>query len=180
MDGQSLEDYLQQFVAGVSYLDGTLVRPRWQEEPPNLPAFDDVPCWCAVGIVRRRPIGVYAAVVHYGDNDGYSDMQRHEDLDVLCSFYGAGADEFATNLHNGLMLWQNTSILRMSGLAFVEIGEGVRAPELIKEKWLNRIDKWLMLRRVVQRYYPVLNILSIQGTVNAETYQTSWQGTLPP
>ena len=147
LEGQSLEDYLQQYVAGVSYLDGTLVRPRWQEEPPNLPDFGVD--WCAVGIVNHRPIGLYAAVVHHGDGDGHDEMQRHEDLDVLASFYGPNADSYATNLHNGLMIWQNVSVLRLVGMAFVDISDHTRAPELIKSRCWERIDKTLTLRRTL-------------------------------
>jgi hypothetical protein len=59
LDGDDLEDYIQQFVAGVAGMDGTLVRPRWQPEPSNIPDFDVT--WCATGITHKRPIGQYAA-----------------------------------------------------------------------------------------------------------------------
>jgi hypothetical protein len=65
LEGQKLQDFLQQWVAGVAGLDSTLVRPRWQRVPPNIPDFD-TPCWAAVGLQRARPIGVYAWVGHNG------------------------------------------------------------------------------------------------------------------
>jgi hypothetical protein len=174
LEGPALEDYIQQFVAGVAGLDGTLVRPRYQPEPPNLPDFSVT--WCAVGIVRKRPIGVYGATIHDPVNDGHDLVQRHEDIDVLASFYGPQCDYYAANLHSGLMIWQNKSALAAVGMAFVEIGEGTRAPEFIKNQWLDRIDKPLWLRRIIQRVYPVLNILEAAGTVTADpgTYTASF------
>jgi hypothetical protein len=165
-NGDDFENYLQQFVAGISGLDGTLVRPRWQPEPPNIPSFDTT--WVAVGITRRQPIGPYAAVIHNGAGNGQDLMQRHEDIVLEASFYGPNADQYASNLHSGLMIWQNKASLRLAGLAFTEITESIRVPELIKQQWVDRVDKIIYLRRIIQNVYPVLNILSVGGFVNAE------------
>jgi hypothetical protein len=181
LEGIALEDFVQQFVAGVSGLPGQNVRPRWQPEPPNIPDFGVD--WCAVGITRHRPIGTWASVTHCSAGDGYDMMQRHEDLDILCSFYGPGADDFAGNLHNGLMIWQNRSLLTLVGMAFVEISEGIRAPEFIKNRWLERTDKPLWLRRIIVRTYPVLNLLSASGAVIPDpggTYQAPFTVVPPP
>ncbi len=160
--GQPLENYLQQFVAGIAGMDGTMVRPRWQPEPANLPDWGVD--WCAVGVMRRTPIGVYAWVQHFCDNEfngpGHSEAQRHEELEVLATFYGPNCDAYCTNLQNGLMIWQNWSALRLVGLAFVEAQTPAHAPELIRERWWDRYDLTLIFRRIVRRNYPVLNILS--------------------
>jgi hypothetical protein len=163
LEGQRLEDYIQQFIAGVSGLDGTMVRPRWQPEPPNIPDYGVN--WAACGIVRHRPIGVYPAIIHHPDGDGYDEMQRHEELDILVSFYGANANEYANNLHNGLMIAQNYTVLSLVSMALVEISEGTHNPELIKERWWDRVDKPVILRRLIQRTYPVLNLLSARGVI---------------
>ena len=47
----------------------------------------------------------------------------------------------------------------------VEMTECMSNPELIKEKWLDRVDKTLFINRVLARSYPVLNILSAEGRV---------------
>lgn len=158
----SLDDYLQQMVAGVAGLDGSLVRPRWQPEPPNLP--DWATDWCATGITRRRPIGAYSAQLHDCENDtggpGHNELQRHEEFDLMCSFYGPNCDVYASNLHDGLQIWQNYAALRLSGMALVEVQETLRVPELIKQRWWDRCDKTLVLRRIIRRNYPILNVLS--------------------
>ena len=166
LEGQALEDYIQQFIVGVSGLPGPMVRQRWQPEPPNIPDFGVD--WAACGITRHRPIGPYAAIIHHGDGDGYDEMQRHETLEILVSFYGPNADDFAGNFHNGLMVWQNHSILRQVDMALVEVSEGVRVPEMIKMRWWDRVDKPLTLRREVRRSYPILNLVSAGGFVIAD------------
>lgn len=163
LEGQDLEDYIQQWVAGISGLDGTMVRPRWQPEPPNIPDWGVN--WASVGIMKHRPVGVYPAVIHHPDGDGWSELQRHEELDVLVSFYGTHASDYAVNFHNGCQIWQNFAVLRLVGMALVEVTDGTRNPELIKEKWWDRIDKPFVLRRIIRRSYPVLNLLSAEGWI---------------
>jgi hypothetical protein len=178
LEGQSLEDYIQQYCAGVSGLPPTMVRPRWQPEPPNIPDWGVN--WASVGIMKHRPIGVYAAVIHHSEGEGYDELQRHEELDVLASFYGIDADEYAGHFHSGVQIWQNFAVLRLVGMAMIEITDGVKNPELIKNKWWNRVDKAFVLRRIIVRNYPVLNLLSASGEVRAEPNIVSPFHTVPP
>ncbi|PWT77528.1 MAG: hypothetical protein C5B60_02525 [Chloroflexi bacterium] len=167
LEGQGLQDFLQQWIAAVAHLDGTLVRPRWQPEPPTLPEFD-VPCWAAAGITRQRPIGTYAWVGHKAEGDGYSELQRHEEIEVLASFYGNESDEYAGRMHSNVSVWQNIALLRLVGLAFVDCGEAVWAPELVKQKWFMRVDKRLTFRRIVWRRYPILTVLEAPGIIHSD------------
>jgi hypothetical protein len=178
LEGQSLEDYLQQWVAAVAYLDGTMVRPRWQPEPPNIPDYGVD--WAAVGIMNRRPVGLYPWVGHHSEVDGHDEMQRHEELDVLITFTGAHADRYAGNFHHGAWIWQNRAALRLAGMALIEVEEGRSVPELIKNQWWNRIDKQFCVRRIVVRTYPVLNLLSASGAVVLEEGYTSPFTVVPP
>lgn len=173
--GQPLENYLQQWVAAVAYMDGTLVRPRWQLEPPNLPDINSD--WATLGIIETRPIGPYPAVIRHptlNDGDGADEVQRQEEFDLLVSFYGPHAGAYASNLHDGLAIWQNYSALRLAGMAFVEIGVTTRVPELIRQQWVDRADKLLTIRRFIRRFYPVLNLLSASARITAHEvpYQT--------
>ena len=121
---QTLEDFCQQFIAGIAGMPGEVVRPRWQgPDVPNLPPYGTD--WVAVGITRKRPIGIYGATIHQNPEPGTDLMQRHEEFDLLCSFYGPNADVYSSSLHDGLMIWQNKSELRLVGMAFVEMGMDV-------------------------------------------------------
>lgn len=180
LEGQGLQEFLQQWTAALLGIDGTLVRPRWQAEPvPNLPPFD-TPCWAATGISAQRQIGTYAWVAH---GDGFDEMQRWEELEVLVSLYGPDADEYAGRLHSNLMVWQNTNLLRRVRMAFVDAGEFRWVPELVKEQWLMRVDKTITLRRVIVRDYPVLNLERFQGWIHADGRYTApfdWPKERPP
>jgi hypothetical protein len=166
-------------VAAVAYLDGTLVFPRWQEPEPILP--DHETDWAAVGITRHRPLGPFAYVGHNIDPtspDGTSTLLRHEELD-LATFYGLdrAADAYAGNFHNGLMIGLNVWILRDVGMAFVEAQYGTHAPEQLKGNiWYNRVDKPLVLRRVIARRYPILNLTSAHGVINTDGPLVSAEG----
>jgi hypothetical protein len=39
------DDFLHDVIAGTTGLDPTLVRPRWQSEPPNIPTDTDCGLW---------------------------------------------------------------------------------------------------------------------------------------
>jgi hypothetical protein len=51
----------------------------------------------------------------------------------------------------------------------VGTGEIRAAPDLINEQWVRRYDMQLTFRRKITRTYPVLNILTAQGTVQTNT-----------
>lgn len=165
--GQPLEDFLQQMVAGVSGLDGEMVFPRWQADAPVLPPWGTD--WAAIGTIERRNLG-YSAVIHRGEGDGYDELQRHEEFDLLCSFYGPKSLEFITNLHDGLGIWQNYSMLRKVGVALVDVGTTRRLPEIIKNSWTERSDKMLTFRRIIIRNYPILNLLSAKAEIITGNY----------
>lgn len=167
LEGRALLTFIQAWVATLSGLDGSLVRPRWQAEPPNIP--DAGVAWAAVGVHDRRS-DAFPVVLHHPDVDGYDTLQRHQYLDVLCSFYDLGvdglADLHADQLSDGAAIAQNREVLMLNGFALVEAPpQGRSVPSLIKARWLYRVDVPVSLRRVVLRNYPVRNVLSLDGTI---------------
>ena len=181
--GVPLENFLQQWVAGVAYIEETLVRPRWQLIPPNLP--DVGADWCAVGITSTRPVGIYPAMWPWIFPDhGLVQYQRHEEFELLVTFYGPQAEIYSSNLHDGACVWQNYSVLNQVGVKLVEVHESRRIPELVKNQWLNRVDKEITFRRIIRKNYPVLTLLGVRGYVQADCacgppYQTPFT-VMPP
>jgi len=167
--GEPMEDYLQQFVAGVSGLDGTKVLQAYQAEPPNLPDLDTD--WAAMTINNSAlpDGGLYIAVVHHPEGEGSDEIQRHEEFEVRVTFYGPNSANYATNFRDGLAIWQNFSALRMGGMALVSVAMLRHVPELIKQTWVNRSDTTFTIRRFTQRFYPVLNLLSAQARVQTDS-----------
>ena len=162
---QPLENFLQQLVAGVAGLEETLVRPRWQPQPPNLP--DKALNWAASGITKWHELG-YAAVQHMSEGDGHDEMQRQEAFDLLVTFYGPLCATYASNLIDGFNIWQNRSRLKRIGLNYTGHGDVMRVPELIKNEWIDRCDVTLSWTRMIVRDYPVLNLLDAAFTLNTD------------
>ena len=165
LNDAALEDFLHDVLAGVTGLANDLVRPRWQEEPPNLPPRNVT--WAAFG-VRSVSADTFPAVTHdptAAAGQGADILSRHQELTLLASFYGPASQTNAERLRDGLLIAQNREALFLAGMALVEVGEIVSAPELVKQKWLRRWDLPVIIRREVRREYPILNLLSASGDI---------------
>ncbi|WP_414553615.1 hypothetical protein, partial [Anabaena sp. CCY 0017] len=47
--------------------------------------------WCAVGVTPRTRSQDYPAIQHNPSGDGRDRLTRHQDLEVLATFYGPNA-----------------------------------------------------------------------------------------
>ncbi len=101
------------------------------------------------------------------NKDGTSNSQRHEGLEVQCSFIGPAANDYAAIVRDGFQIQQNLEGLRSANMGFVEVGPAHSIPDLVNERWINRVEQSLYLRREIQRVYPVLTLLSALGTITA-------------
>jgi len=152
-----LDVVMQSLVTGLTGLDGTLVRPRWQPTQPRMP--DASTTWAAVGVTLITPDD-NAVITHDGAGSGRDGLVRHEDIEVLASFYGPQAGRLAGIARDGLHIPQNVEALAPLGIAFVKASVTRPVPELVNQQWVRRVDLPFHLRRIVRRTYPVLNILS--------------------
>lgn len=164
LQGQSLEDFLQEVLVGISALDPKLVRPAFQSEPPNIPADS---AWLAFRITNQSP-DTFAVEQHDPTGDGSTTLIRHEIVTLLLSFYGSAGRDLASAVSDGFQISQNREVLMQNGMALVETGDLVPVPSLVKEKWLYRTDMTLRIRRQILRSYPVLNLLSAQFDLVSE------------
>ena len=179
--GQSLDDFLQQFVAGITGIPGNLVRPRWQPEPPNAPPITHtatpgntpvVPCWAAVGVVRSSPLGFPAnteIATGAAASNGFSQQSDQEEFDLLCSFYGRLADNFAVALRAGLMVAQNRECLQLANIGLINTSGRTRVPTLTQGQWWMRVDITATFQREVRSFYPVLYYLSAPFRITTDT-----------
>ena len=172
LQGDALDDALTALVIGITGLDGSLVRPRWQPDPPNQPpaAID----WCAIGITSITPDG-NATIIHFGgrsvnDPNAFDQMQRHEELEVTASFYGPNGASNAGLLRDGLAIAQNREPLVARGMAYINTIGFMALPELVNQQWIRRQDVTLRFRRIVVRNYPVLNIRAADAAVRTDAH----------
>lgn len=166
LEGQALLDFLQAVIVGITGIDGTLVRPYAQSEPPNIP--DAGTAWCAFKIASR-PSDTFAFVKHNVDGNGSDALQRHEALHILTSFYdlgsGGAADGLCSLLRDGLQVPQNREALSFGNMALVKTGDMISVPVMVKSRWLYRVDMEVVINRQIDRVYSVLSLTSAQGTI---------------
>jgi hypothetical protein len=175
----ALDAFLQGAVVGMTGLPGPLVRPRWQETVPKQPEANVD--WCAIGIVSETP-EFSAYTKHWrgepsNPNDpagqGYDQQIRHETLEVMASFYGPNSRGNAKLFRDGISVGQNREAFVLQNMNFVSADcKVVNASELINEIWFRRVDLTFMVRREIDRTYPVLNILSAPITIESDTGHT--------
>lgn len=162
-EDKDLDYILQDLIVGISNLPPTLVRRRWQSRPPRQPEADVD--WCAFGVMSMTPDD-NPALIHHGENEGYTEEQRHLRVVTLASFYGPNSSWYAGLLRDGIEIPQNRDTLRAtSGLALVATRQIVELPELINQLWVRRADLNVEFNRQITRYWPIKNLKSAQGTI---------------
>lgn len=166
LEGQTFEDFLQAIVAGVTGLAGQFVRPRWEAEPADVPDFDVD--WAAIGVTAYRP-DTFSYEQQDPDGDGSTELKRTEEVEILLSFYGPSADTYCALFRDGIQIEQNRAVLTSAGCGHISTGDGRLAPDLVKDRWRRRMDLTWNVRRQIRRVYPVLNVLSVNGTIYTDT-----------
>ncbi|WP_287497792.1 hypothetical protein [Pandoraea sp. CB10b_02] len=156
-EDDALEDLVHDLIAGVTALPGDLVRPRWQPTVPEQP--EPSVDWCAFGVQEQKP-DAGPAIQHDGTGDGHDTYIRHQDIDVLCTFYGPRAKGYAQRLADGLAIPQNREQLQLQDMAFVGVGAIRAVPDFVNQQWVRRYDMTVTLRRKITRTYSVLNLKS--------------------
>ena len=165
LEDQALDRFLQQLVVGITGLPGTLVWPRWQSEPPNIPDYGTN--WVAIGVTDNDP-DTFAVELHSPAGNGSDTIYRNEVLEVLASFYGPNAGSYASLFREGIAVAQNREVLQLNAFGLVAVGKQRKVPELVKGRWLKRIDLPVTLRRAIEYVYPVLNLESADITVQTD------------
>lgn len=155
LEGDALLDFIQAWIVGITNIDGTLVRPRWQPEPANIPS--ETVTWIAFGITKNIP-DTFLTEVHEDTGVGYNEIHRHEVIHFLASIYGPNNDYYGGMLKDGMQVSQNREILSLNNMGLVETGDLINVNELVKEKWYLRKDLTFSIKRQIIRVYQVPSI----------------------
>ena len=162
----ALDTLLQTIIVGIVGLSGSLVRPRWQNPPPQQPAI--TVDWCAVGIIDEDSDD-YPKIMHRPAGDGSDELLRNETISVLASFYGPNCRGNAKILRDGIYVAQNRDAIRAAGFEVTLATRLVGAPELVGQQWVRRSDLSFTLQRTVSRTFNVFNILSASGQLTPDS-----------
>jgi hypothetical protein len=158
--GLSLEDFLQTVIVGLSQIPGPLVRPKWQAEPPKQP--DITVNWIGMAVeVISKDFDAYVAP----NADGVLGLTRNQDVQISLSIYGPAALETYDLIGDGFMIDQNRFALFNANIGYKDMGPARRVPDLVNERWVDRVETAVFLKREVQRTYPVPTIVSASGII---------------
>lgn len=171
LNDSTLHNVLHDWIANVTNIDNTNIRPRWQPESPNIP--DVGVDWVAFGVTSKETVGTpyvahYAASMQYPN--GYDELRSHRLLRVLVSIYGPNAESNENILRSSLFIEQNQESLKAYNMALIGTGNSTTIPEFLKEQWIYRVDLPLEIKQQIILDYPVLNLLSSQATLNNEKF----------
>jgi hypothetical protein len=172
----ALDAVLHDLVVGITGIDGSLVRPRWQPIPPIQPDFGTP--WVALGTTRIER-DTFAAIVHTHEADGEDELSRTEMAYILVSCYGPSAHNLAALICDSLQISQNRDTLRAHDASVVETSEASSVPAIQNEKWVKRVDFTITLRRRVSRVYGVRHVLTAGVDIDNEHYHTVISTTTP-
>lgn len=164
---QELEDLLQPWLVGLTGLDGSLVRPIWQEDPPARPERNI--SWMAFGFKgRKRDWSHYEKHITDPDDEtkSYDLTYRNQELEITCVCYGPTANALSDSIWSNVQIAQNREFLFRNWMSFISVDDPTPLAEKLKEKWLPRVDVRIHLRRAVSLRYSVLDLAGATVTVN--------------
>lgn len=165
----SLEDFIHTVIVGVSNYSKPLVRPKWQVAPPKQP--DISVNWIAFAIANSIP-DAYAYVAM--NDNGSTNLMRQEKLEIQLAFYGPNALENMGVFRDGFQIQQNLEAMRLASMAYNGVTTGIRGPDLVNERWVDRWEMSLFLMRQVLRVYPVLEFVGASGTIHSVINQEEY------
>jgi len=165
---EALENIFHGLIHGITGIPKTLIRPRWQPDPPNQPDFQTD--WVAFGVtVMQSDWDPY--LEHdptRASGAGTSIQEQGETLHILLSFYGPNYQANERRFRHGIHIEQNRDALIDEKIKFIELMEPVSLPALLKEKWVKRIDSKMVCRRWVSRSYPIRHFAGASGEIDTD------------
>lgn len=159
LNDDALANLFQRMAVALTGLLPTLVRPRWQAQPATQPHV--MTDWCAIGIISYDRMD-YPQIIHNSAGDGSDTLYRSEQINLLASFYGPNCVSIASALRDGLYISQNNQTLSLVGVQFRSADQIMYTPELINSQFVPRADLPMSFVRMVQRTYPVQNLLGAE------------------
>lgn len=172
-DNVALRRFFQGLIKGITGLPGPMVRPRWQANPPPMPSIDTN--WCSFGITARAP----DASAYVSPAEENARIVRHEDLEIVCSFYGPAGEGYAEILRDGMQVSQNREPLLIASMGFKSNTGLTHVPEQHNDRWYERCDITLTISRETGKVYEILCFTGAIGAIITETLTLPFEVTNP-
>lgn len=151
-------------------MPGQLVRPAYQPNPPKQPSIETD--WLAFSIDNDEP----DANPYLKPGVDKATMQRQIQTEIRVSAYGPNGLTILNHLQDGFCIAQNREQLYLAGMGYVGTTESRRVPELVNQRWYERRDMVVTIRREPRREYPILSFVDAQGTIHiTESFSIDWK-----
>lgn len=160
-EDDAFDNIMQEFVVGVTALPATLVRPRWQPVPPDQP--ESSVNWCAIGLISEDTQAGRSMITHDSVGDGADTQQINDQAEIMASFYGPNAGQYAKLFRDGSMLPQNREALTLQGLRLLRMPSKAQlAAEKVNQTTIRRFDVTFLVKRESITVWPVENLVELQ------------------
>jgi hypothetical protein len=160
LEDDALDDFIHDFIQGITNLSNNLIRPQWQLIPPNSP--DVLTNWISFGIVSKEDD--FTVSSSFDPILGLTKI-RNQFMRIQISFLGPNCNSIQGIFRDGINIEQNRAVLRANGYSIDKLSRPLNTSLLISERWGRRIDQFLTLRRVINTTYPILDLTSASATV---------------
>ena len=160
-DDTELDHIMHDLFTALASIHPTLVRPRWQNVPGNMPQINTE--WIAHGVIDKRDDLIPSQ--WFVPDEGMH-IQYSQEFDVLVSFYGDRASWLAGLTRDGLALDQNRWALTEKEIFFLSASAAKTVPVKLNERFYKKVDVTFTFRRSISRIYPVLTILSAEADIH--------------
>ncbi|WP_407412492.1 LIC_12616 family protein [Acinetobacter sp.] len=144
---QALEDIFQAFIKGVTGLSGKMIRPRYQNPPPSMPAVGVN--WVAFNVKATFADDSPSFNISMTENTS----SRHEELEVFLSFYGDQGQHYANLFKDGTAIPQNIAQLKQKKINFIECRKIQTVPDFLNQQYVHRYDVVAIYTRKTSRSY---------------------------
>lgn len=175
-DEVALRRFFQGLIVGITGLPGQSVLPRWQPNPPPMPAIEED--WVSFDIRERTPDANAYVVAGATDEDGSTQL-RHETFTLACSFFGPAGAGYAERLRDGLELGQNREPLLLAAMGYLSSAQTLFVPELHNQQWYSRHDLDLRFSRQLNKRYDILCFTGVVGAIITETLSLPFEANIP-
>lgn len=169
IEGIPFRRFIGSVLVGVSGLQSEYVRPSFQINPPPMPDIDIN--WIAYNIVNRQ--GDFSTYQKESADGLTTTQTQNEECDIAVIFYGPDCLSLAAMVRDAFDIPQNQETLQNNGMAMIGTSDIIRAPELINDRYFDRADMTITIRREIRRDFSVLSFADVCGNIAGNRYGSS-------
>lgn len=166
--GAALLSLFHDTIQGITGIAGSLVRPRWQANPPQQPA--GTVDWAAFGVTVGTPLDT---PVIQQVNDSSAELKRQLYMELSVAIYGPNSLSNGQILLDGFAIRQNGDLLRANEIKLVGIGDLVAMPEITNVQWISHYETVIRFTQEVSRTYNIFTLTSASATLTADDGTTA-------